>query len=534
MGNAESNVYQNHLSRFLPEEQSDIDRLFDTLSGSSGSAGEKNAKATKKTVTLAALQAYIREPLPEQMSARLYNGMRSIDLTGKSSGLCEQIAKEQFVIFMSNLLKGNADEKITIIMRMISKTEGPVKGKQIQEFTEDLIMSVVHVLNYRKELKGWSLENTRDSTIGIKALASQLLSELKLADGTKPAGPQLMETSFDEHAIQDWVYQVPQISVFLSVVIRQGLHVLHSLPDQTKDIVNLLPGCKGIKGRGVVSLFDIPSIIYINSHLPAELQHKWQLLFSSRLHGESFSQLCAHIVNKGPCIVILKDLDGYIFGGFASHTWEVKPQFQGKTSSFSSISWLCCKLLILYRYKNTAHLMDTVILLSGHTVFLYFQVYFPVEKVTLIFELFLLCTQSGDNRCFLFSVFPSLAVYTYTGYNDHYMYLNHGQQTMPNGLGMGGQHEYFGLWIDSDYGKGHSKAKPRCTTYNSPQLSAKEDFTLDAMEVWAVGDLPEHTGTKGKKSILDVDPEAQALLEMIGKPRQSEGLREPLEEDEDN
>lgn len=60
--------------------------------------------------------------------------------------------------------------------------------------------------------------------------------------------------------------------------------------------------------------------------------------------------------------------------------------------------------------------------------------------------------------------------------------------------GMGGQHGYFGLWIDSDYGKGHSKAKPRCTTYNSPQLAAKEDFTLDAMEVWAVGDVPESVG----------------------------------------
>lgn len=59
---------------------------------------------------------------------------------------------------------------------------------------------------------------------------------------------------------------------------------------------------------------------------------------------------------------------------------------------------------------------------------------------------------------------------------------------------MGGQHGYFGLWVDSDYGKGHSKAKPRCTTYNSPQLSAKEDFTLDAVEVWAVGDLPESVG----------------------------------------
>ncbi|NXL96346.1 TLDC1 protein, partial [Tyrannus savana] len=469
MGNAESNAYHNHLSRFLPEEQTDIDGVFDTLSGSSGSAGGKNAKATKKTLTLAALQAWnahTREALPEQMTVRLYNGMKSIDLPGKSSGQSEQIAKEQFVIFMSDLLKGNADEKITIIMRMISKTEGPLKGKQIQEFTEDLIMSVVHVLNYRKELKGWNLENTRDSASGVKALASQLLSELKLADGTKPVGPQLLETTFNPSAIADWVYRVPQVSVFLSVVIRQGLHVLHSIPDQTNDILNLVPRCKGMKGRGLVSLFDIPSIIYINSHLPVELQHKWQLLFSSRLHGESFSQLCGHIVNKGPCILILKDLDGFVFGGFASHSWEVKPQFQ------------------------------------------------------------------GDNRCFLFSVFPSLAVYTYTGYNDHFMYLNNGQQTMPNGLGMGGQHGYFGLWIDSDYGKGHSKAKPRCTTYNSPQLSAKEEFTLDAMEVWAVGDVPE--STKGKKSILDVDPQAQALLEMAGKGRHSEGLREPLEEDEED
>lgn len=57
--------------------------------------------------------------------------------------------------------------------------------------------------------------------------------------------------------------------------------------------------------------------------------------------------------------------------------------------------------------------------------------------------------------------------------------------------GMGGQHNYFGLWIDVDFGKGHSKAKPTCTTYNSPQLSAKEDFQFEKMEVWAVGDTSE-------------------------------------------
>lgn len=57
--------------------------------------------------------------------------------------------------------------------------------------------------------------------------------------------------------------------------------------------------------------------------------------------------------------------------------------------------------------------------------------------------------------------------------------------------GMGGQHGYFGLWLDSDFGRGHSRARPKCTTYGSPQLSGDEDFTLDSMEVWAVGKPPE-------------------------------------------
>lgn len=90
------------------------------------------------SLLLLSLQAHTREPLPEAMTARLYHGMKSIDLPGKSAGLSEQIAKEQFVIFMSNLLKGNADEKINIIMRMIAKTGGPLKGKQIQEVNKQL------------------------------------------------------------------------------------------------------------------------------------------------------------------------------------------------------------------------------------------------------------------------------------------------------------------------------------------------------------------------------------------------------------
>ena len=53
---------------------------------------------------------------------------------------------------------------------------------------------------------------------------------------------------------------------------------------------------------------------------------------------------------------------------------------------------------------------------------------------------------------------------------------------------MGGQFEYFGLWLDQSFDRGHSKAGTRgCTTYGSPQLSEHPDFEIDFVEVWAVG-----------------------------------------------
>ena len=56
---------------------------------------------------------------------------------------------------------------------------------------------------------------------------------------------------------------------------------------------------------------------------------------------------------------------------------------------------------------------------------------------------------------------------------------------------MGGQFQYFGFWIDSSFNLGHSKAKPKNTTYGSPQLSSLPEFEVDIIEVWAVGREPK-------------------------------------------
>ena len=40
------------------------------------------------------------------------------------------------------------------------------------------------------------------------------------------------------------------------------------------------------------------------------------------------------IVGKGPTLLIVEDQSGNKFGGFASVSWEVKPQFQGDGMSY--------------------------------------------------------------------------------------------------------------------------------------------------------------------------------------------------------
>ncbi|XP_037959626.1 MTOR-associated protein MEAK7 isoform X2 [Teleopsis dalmanni] len=139
-------------------------------------------------------------------------------------------------------------------------------------------------------------------------------------------------------------------------------------------------------------------------------------------------------------------------------------------------------------------------------------------------------TFGGNDSSILFTLSPAMRCFNSTGYNNHYQYLNLNQQTMPNGLGMGGQYNYWGLWIDSEYGIGQSSES--CTTYRDYiQLSKRKDFKIRNMEVWAVGDEPTNDDDYGETSeatsVLDKNLESRVMLELAGKQMHSDGLREP-------
>jgi len=238
-------------------------------------------------------------------------------------------------------------------------------------------------------------------------------------------------------------------------LMDEELH-LRSFPIPT------IPFCFGVDWRRFESVLLLPSLFFLNQHLPAEHRRQWKLVFSSRVHGESFSKLANQTAGQGACIVIVKSSDGCTFGAFASAGFSMGPTF------------------------------------------------------------------AGDQRCFLFSIDPHMAIYTATGYNNNFAYLNSHQQTMPNGLGMGGQLEagFWSFFLDSEYGTGKSQAKG--TTFSSPSLASSPNFHVDAVEVWAVGTRrkPTPEDEEQRTSILDIDPEVKAILAMSGRKLYSEGLRE--------
>ncbi|KAM4618715.1 MTOR-associated protein MEAK7 isoform 1-T2 [Polymixia lowei] len=468
MGNTESVVVQKRLARFRPEERSVVEGVFERLQGmcTGSSAGVTGKPSSGNVLTLQMLKSSMGSMASESMIRRVYQAACSVDPgtapaagSGRTSTTDGSgVSREQLVIFLADILRGTAEERAPLVMAMSQEKAGESKAvpcDQVAEFLQDLVSAVVQILGHRGRLQGWKPEKMGDGVLGVKLLAEQMCSELKPSD----------QGSCDVPCLEDWLFRVSQVAVYLEMLVAEGLDVgLSSRPPPT-----LLPPCRETPWNELRCLLDLPTLMFLAPQLPDRYSAPWKLLFSTRLHGESFTRMVAGLMKRGPTLLLIRDTKGHVFGGFASHAWELKPQFQ------------------------------------------------------------------GDSRCFLFTVFPRLRVYMSTGYNQHFMYLNQNQQTMPNGLGMGGQHGYFGLWLDSDFGRGHSRARPKCTTYGSPQLSGDEDFTLDSVEVWGVGKPPEpEEGEEGenKRSILDMDPEVQAMMEMAGKTLHSQGLREP-EEDQD-
>lgn len=65
-----------------------------------------------------------------------------------------------------------------------------------------------------------------------------------------------------------------------------------SVPQQEVVLHAMLPLCEGLQYMPDYPAFtDLSQMLFVNANLPTALQNKWRFLFSSQIHGESFSTL---------------------------------------------------------------------------------------------------------------------------------------------------------------------------------------------------------------------------------------------------
>ncbi|KAJ1664880.1 hypothetical protein IW140_003699 [Coemansia sp. RSA 1813] len=281
---------------------------------------------------------------------------------------------------------------------------------------------------------------------------------------------ELMETMLQSTALFSKLLKQDQTGT--STVIRGVIESsLHS-PLMTATDIQYFSGSDG-ESKDTQALLT-PSLAWaLVREMPSDSRHAWECIYSSKRDGRSWSSFRNAVERRGSVLLLVREKhpdnnNCFLFGAYIDAELVRKPTWHG----------------------------------------------------------------SSDNM--LFAIGPNepvqLDVFRTTGFNNHYQYLNYATKTLPNGIGIGGQMGHFGLWIDSNFARGSSNT---AATYESRLLSQGSEFDVDIVEAWLVrpakhdDDFDDANDGQPKKSAMDANPEAVALLEMANKTMYSKMVREP-------
>ncbi|KCV71536.1 hypothetical protein H696_02471 [Fonticula alba] len=200
----------------------------------------------------------------------------------------------------------------------------------------------------------------------------------------------------------------------------------------------------------------------LNQQLPQESQSAWRFLYSNRAYGLNWARLSDSITNQGPVLLILRDSHGATFGCFLNNDVLPNPAFTG-----------CPDMTFLFTLKGD-----------------YLQIFRP------------------------------------TGLNKNILYFNTGVKSLPNGLGLGGLHGFYGLWIPSALGAAcTSEGSPLNSTFGSPCLATQSPFEVIEIEAYGTTPLREDQAPP-EPSVLDLHREDQLILEWgTGRKMHSKNFR---------
>ncbi|XP_047318902.1 MTOR-associated protein MEAK7 [Impatiens glandulifera] len=252
--------------------------------------------------------------------------------------------------------------------------------------------------------------------------------------------------SFDDFKL--WCSLIPSIKKYLgSLLIPSGSDF------QVPDLV--IP--ESIGNQSV--LLQKEYAWHIGGALNQHDLEEWRLLYHSSFHGLSFNTFFGNISNyEGPTLLIVKDKEGYIYGGYASQAWEKHADFYGDMKSF---------LFQLYPKAS---------------------IYRP----------------TGANK------------------NLQWCGVNFSSEDIPNGIGFGGRPNHFGFFISASFDQGHTFACTTFGSPSLSRSTRINPEVIECWAIVPKGNHQEKQEAAIKGTVLERFKEDRHMLNMVGLANSSE------------
>ncbi|ESR43347.1 hypothetical protein CICLE_v10011702mg [Citrus x clementina] len=338
---------------FAQHELEDLKSLFKSLAAQSQSNG--------RYISPSIFQAYFG--LSGALGERMFNLV-----TLKRND--HKLTFEDLVVAKATYEKGTKDEIEEFIYQLLDVNDDGVLGRSD---LESVVIAMLEII--------FSMKISERGSNSHQDIVDVLLNAATFSKNGEGSSNKSM--SFED--FRSWCTLIPSARKFLGGLLTP--------PDPGR------PGCQvprllcSENVHSSMLLLRKEYAWHIGGALSPHELEEWKLLYHSAMNGLSFNTFLGSISNdEGSTVLIIKDKEGHIYGGYASQPWERHGDFYGDMKSF--LFQLYPKLAI---YRPT-----------------------------------------GANS------------------NLQWCAANFSSESIPNGIGFGGRVNHFGLFLSASFDKGHT------------------------------------------------------------------------------
>lgn len=284
----------------------------------------------------------------------------------------QKLTFQDLVIAKGTYEKGTKDEIEEFIYQLLDVTGDGILGRSDVESV--LMVMLDDIFSQRNSEAG---SNSHQVVISIFLNAASF----------SESGEGSAESSMSFEDFRKWCALLPSVRKYLGSLLSP------SDPGKPGSQVPRLLHLENVESN--LLLLKKEYAWLIGGALSQQELDEWKLVYHSAFNGLSFNTFLGNISNdEGPTVLIIKDKQGYIYGGYASQPWDRHADFYGDMKSF------------LFQLYPTA------------------SIFRP----------------TGANS------------------NLQWCAVNFSSASIPNGIGFGGRVNHFGLFVSANFDQGHTFA----------------------------------------------------------------------------